>query len=222
MPIVLAVVLVLIVSLTLALFTETKSGTRTFTLSNFGSEVVVYFGNNGSAVSPSGSAGGGSYYDVSLSENDANFLGDLHINVKYQGVGVGLIRVRLAEEWSTTASGTRTVYPYKLELPYTVSSVYSGTGNQRAWFDNRSEDHCFYYATPVSSTGNSTISLVQGVDTSNMDFGAIAAQDLRILVKADVVQVNRYPQYWGMTDLPWNDSSNNASSLTQMEPTTTP
>ena len=229
-PIVLAVVLALLIAGTLALFTNTISGVRRFTLSNFTSGVTVTFVDpTTSAVttaSPVGSAGGGSYYAVSMNSAATNYLENLHVSVNFQGTGVGLIRVRIAEEWSRTdgTPSVRTVYPYKSLVPYAIAgTAYNSTtgGNQRAWFDNRANDLCFYYATPVSSVNQRTIPLINGVDTSDLDLGAIKADTVRILIKVDVVQVNRYPQYWGMNALPWSvadNDSNFAQSATELDP----
>lgn len=223
-PIVLAVVFVLLIASTFALFTNTISGTRRFTLSNFTSGVTVTFVDpTTSAVTtanPVASAGGGSYYTVSLNPAASNYLENLHVDVNFNGAGVGLIRVRLAEEWSKTASSVRTVYPYKSLMPYSIAgtAVYNTTtgGNQSAWYDNRANDLCFYYATPVVSTNARKIPLITGVDTSDLDFGAIKTDTVRILIKVDVVQVNRYPQYWGINTLPWNTQSVSASSATEV------
>ena len=119
------------------------------------------------------------------------------------------LRGRLVEEWSTTKNGVRTVQPYQLSIPYIVSDLYNGSGaNQAKWFDNRASDYCFYYATPVYSTGTSEIDLIGGVDASSIDLGVLPIDtQINILFETDAVQVNRSPQYWGLDKLPWTGSS---------------
>ena len=234
-PIVLAVALILVLSATFALFTETVDGTRRFTLSNFTSDVVVYFDGHTSAnnpAQPSGTTGRANYYEVSMTDPDnnrTNYIGDLRVSVKYRGEGVGLLRVRVMEEWYTekTVSGStvRTVRPYSVEMPYFIGDnnalLYTGSlsGNKAKWFDNRANDYCFYYATPISHAGENakTIEFIHGLDTSKIDFGAIDVNstNVRVIIEADVVQVNRYPQYWNLTKLPWtgaNSATENAAS----------
>ena len=225
-PIILAVALILVISATFALFTESSSGTRQFTLSNFTSSVEVSFDDFSTTASGT-TLGGATYYTVDWSDsNSANFIGNLRVRVNYAGKGVGLLRVRIAEEWSKTSDGVTTVKPYTIHVPYWIgdssgnnnNNLYSsGSGNQRKWYDNRAKDHCFYYATPIAAaSGSRQISLITGFDASNFDNAAIeSGTRLRIIIESDVVQVNRYPQYWGLYKLPW---SNAATSASQMDP----
>ena len=227
-PIVLAVAVILVLSMTVALFTFTESGKRRFTLSNFASSVEVSFDNFSTIVdlandSTAGSTvGGANYYNVSLQSNAANYLGNFRVRVKYNGKGVGLVRVHVAEEWYETKTGYTEVKPFSIDIPYLIgannANLYSGTGNQAKWFDNRSSDYCFYYATPLTKSSETTIPLITGLDTSKIDLDGISSgTNLRIMVEADVVQVNRYPQYWGINVLPWSG----ASSATEIEALTT-
>ena len=222
-PIVLAVALILVVSLTFALFTTTSSGTRQFTLANFTSGVEVSF-DNFSSTETGSSAGTARYYTVNLTDaSDTHYLGKLRVRVKYNGNGVGLLRVRVTEEWFTTDSGTgiTTVMPHAIQMPYTVASPYvkTGTGkdegNHSKWWDNRTEDYCFYYATPISRASEQTINLITGVDMTKIDTGALpSGTQMRIIIEADTVQVNRYPQYWGLYKLPWTDASSIDDNVT--------
>ena len=235
-PIVLAVSLILVLSLTFALFTQTVDGTRSFLLSNFTSDAVVYFDGHSTASDPataSGTVGGAKYYTLSLTDtgSPADYIGDLRVSVKYNGKGVGLVRVRILEEWYTenTTTGVTTVLPYSIEMPYFIGNPNSNngqnnaklygssdSGNQPKWKDNRANDYCFYYATPISNNGEMTIPLVTGLDTTRIDFGAIDTDSthVRLIVEADVVQVNRYPQYWGINVLPWTSASSATENAT--------
>lgn len=195
---------VLAVSVTLAsIFTQSISVNRLFSVSNLVGDIAVSFDGGADIASYTDSNG----YRVSLKPSDPNYIGKLRVAVLYKGMGVGLVRVRITEEWSTTTDGVRTVMPFTLKFPYALASAYSASsGNQAAWYDNREEDHCFYYATPVRCASDSvtkSLSLITGLDTSADLTLADPNADIHVVVQADVVQVNRYPQYWNMTELPW-------------------
>ena len=215
----LVVAVLLIVSVTFAaIFRQSISASSTFKVSNFAAQTVVQFDGLSDARTEQYKTEYGVLASVDPSAD--NYIGKLRAHVQYSGRGVGLVRVRLTEEWSITKNGVRTVQPYQLDIPYVVSDAYSGSagsGNQSAWYDNRLNDYCYYYATPVYSTGTSTIDLIEGVDTSGIDLGVLPiSTQVHILFETDAVQVNRYPQYWGLDKLPWAGSS--ADVHTGVEP----
>lgn len=208
--IVLIVAILLILSVTFAaIFRQSISVSGTFQASNFSAQSVVKFeGLSDTRMEPYKTSYGG--VRASVDPNADNYIGKLRASVQYQGAGVGLIRVRLVEEWSVTKNGVRTVQPYQINIPYVVSDAYtaSNNANQSAWYDNRLNDYCFYYATPVYSAGTSTIDLIEGVDATGIDLGVLPIDtEINILFETDAVQVNRYPQYWGLDRLPWTGSS---------------
>lgn len=213
--IVLIVAVLLILSVTFAaIFRQTVSVTRTFSASNFSAQSIVKFdGLSDNRMQQYKTAYG---VRASLDPSADNYIGKLCAGVQYKGRGVGLIRVRLTEEWSVTKNGVRTVQPYQVEIPYIVTDAYTGTagnGNQSAWYDNRMNDYCYYYATPVYSSGTSTIDLIEGVDVTSIDTGVLPiSTEIQILFEVDAVQVNRYPQYWGLDKLPWAGSSGSVST----------
>lgn len=212
--IVLIVAVVLVVSITFAaIFAQSTSFTRTFSVSNLSAESVVWFDGVGESAMANYKTATGSVI-ASVNANDANFIGKLRASVRYSGTGVGLIRVHMVEEWSTTRTvsgrSVRTVQPYRLDLPYNVTPLYvTGTdsGNAAKWLDNRVNDYCYYYAKPVYCNGTGDIALISGaMNTNDLDLGILPeGTQVNVLVEADVVQVNRYPQYWNMTELPWTD-----------------
>lgn len=243
--IVLIVAILLIVSVTFAaIFRQTLNVTRTFNVSNFSAQTVAKFvDENGSLLSDTRMAQYKTEYGVRASVDPLaeNYIGKLRASVLYKGSGVGLIRVRLTEEWSVpiytittvqeqvegetverqvkTKTG-RTVQPYQLDIPYVVSNAYTGSSgnNQSKWYDNRKNDYCYYYATPVYSTGMSKIDLIAGVDTSGIDLGVLPiSTEVQILFETDAVQVNRYPQYWSLDRLPWTATSANVHAGVQPE-----
>lgn len=190
---------------------------RTLRVADLDASAVVTFEKNGSVVSNMSQYSSGYGYLASTNPSADNYIGNLRVSVNYKGYGVGLIRVRIAEEWSTTANGVRTVLPFKLKVPYTISTPYvtgTDTGNQLKWFDNRETDHRLYYAKPVycaSDSDTHSIPLIAGIAAGAVNTNLLPANtEVRIVVEADVVQVNRYPQYWGLTSLPWT----NGESLT--------
>ena len=199
-----AIVALLALSVTFAgIFSNTVSISGLMSLSNFKASSRVYF--DGGADASAYTAADGSV-QVSLDSAAENFIGNLRVDVQYDGCGVGLVRVRMIEQWSTVSGDIRAVKPFSIRIPYLVDDYADSTGNAKKWFDNRENDYRFYYATPVHSTGERTISLVQGVDFDTFDLESIPGDmQLHIVVEADIVQVNRYPQYWGMTQLPWTD-----------------
>lgn len=221
--IVLIVAVLLIVSVTFAaIFRQSISANTTFKASNFSAQTVAKFiDDEGNLLSDARMAQYKTEYGVLASVNPSaeNYIGKLRASVQYKGRGVGLIRVRLTEEWSVTKNGVRTVQPYQLNIPYVVSDVYSGSagsGNQSKWYDNRLNDYCYYYATPVYSNGTSVIDLIEGVNTSGIDLGVLPiSTQVHVLFETDAVQVNRYPQYWGLDKLPWAGSSDDVHTGVQ-------
>lgn len=207
--IVLIVAIVLIISVTFAaIFRNTIKLTRWFTVSNFSAESIVWFeGTDPSAMGPYKTEYG---VRATVIPSDPNFIGKLRAKVQFNGAGVGLVRVRMIEEWSTKKTENnntiRVVQPYRQSMPYSLApAAYSGTGNKRAWLDNRTNDYCFYYTTPVYSTTTREIPLINGVNTDNIDLGILPSDtEVHVLFETDAVQVNRYPQYWNMNSLPWS------------------
>jgi hypothetical protein len=197
---------VMLLTATIALFLSVEDFSRLFSVSNFTCVGDVYFHDGSTRYAAVKNSDGLISVDYVNPESN-NYIKNLRVDVKYSGYGVGLIRVRVAEEWSRTSEGIKTVLPNTVNMPYTIASPYgASTGNQKKWFDNRDSDQCFYYATPVySSSGTAvTIPLITDFDADEIDLGAISSSSaLNIAVEVDAVQVNRYPQFWGINALPW-------------------
>ncbi len=213
-----AVALVTVVAVTLAMFVSNTEVKRLFSVSNFIAEGEVYFDNSGSRTVPSKNSDG----TITVNYRDSaatNYIGKLRVNAKYSGYGVGLVRVKIIEEWSQTDGTGKIVLPYTLNLPYVVANPYNtaSVGNQKAWFNNRANDYCYYYATPIyvaSEDADSvvTVPLVTDFSADDIDLGAIASNTvLRIAVEVNAVQVNRYPQFWGLNRLPWTNASSSTN-----------
>jgi len=208
-----AAAFVMLLTATVALFLSVEDFSRLFSVSNFTCKGDVYF-YDGNRHTASKNADDMVTVDYRTSASN-NYIGKLRTDVKYNGYGVGLIRVKVIEEWSQTEDGVKTVLPYTINMPYTINSSYgTSTGNQKKWFDNRENDHCFYYATPVyaSTSSEVTIPLIIGLDADEIDLGAIASSAvLNIAVEVEAVQVNRYPQNWGINALPWTNALSSIS-----------
>ena len=204
----------MLLTATVALFLSVEDFSRLFSVSNFTCEGDVYFYDGATRYTASKNADGMVAVDYRNSASN-NYIENLRVDVKYAGYGVGLIRVKVVEEWSQTSGGTKTVLPYTITMPYTINSPYgASSGNQKKWFDNRENDHCFYYATPVyaSTTSTVTIPLIADFDANEIDLGAIASSAvLNIAIDVESVQVNRYPQHWGITALPWTNALSSIS-----------
>lgn len=209
-PVVTIVAILLVVSTTLAMFFSQVQVNLLLSVSNFHAYAEVWF----DSTSGSGFKDDRGYLVDLKNTSATNYIGNLKVNVSYAGNGVGLIRVRVVEEWSTAPdqnTGVRQILPYAIKMPYLFgannANLSSGSGNQKKWFDNRENDYRLYYATPVYCTASNAaakIPLITGFDTTKVDLAAIdASTQLHIQIEADVVQVNRYPQFWGMDVLPW-------------------
>lgn len=204
-----AAAFVMLLTATIALFLTVEDFSRLFSVSTFACEGDVYFYDGVTRYTASKNADGLISVDYGTPASN-NYIENLRVDVKYSGYGVGLLRVKVAEEWSQTSGGIKTVLPYTVLMPYTIDSPYeASSGNQKKWFDSRDSDHCFYYATPVYSSSGSavTIPLITDFDAEEIDLGAIASSAvLNIAVEVDAVQVNRYPQFWGINALPWTNA----------------
>ena len=52
-----------------------------------------------------------------------------------------------------------------------------------------------------------------------MDLGVLPiTTQVHVLFETDAVQVNRYPQYWGLDKLPWAGSSDDVDVHTGVQP----
>ena len=195
---------------TLAWFVVTVGPLRnTFNLSNFDTKVDCYFMNNGSRVEAD------SYIDsstgliiLSMYDTDINYVGNFRADIKYKGKGNAYLRSKVVCEFDVAGSPTSS----NSQIPFTVNAYDEETaGDQNAWFDNRNNDFCYYYANILegSNTSYQTLNLITGINTSDSDTGfdidSIKENDpkMMIAVESDMVQINRYPQIWHIENLPW-------------------
>ena len=196
--------------ITLAWFSVTAGPlAETFNLSNFDAEADYYFSVGGSRVEAT------AYLDsetnavkLSLDSTAQNYIGNFRTDIKYKGKGSGYLRTKVVTEFDSGSSATLATS----NVPYVVNAVYDEAtgGNQAAWFDNRNADFCYYYATVLSGTNSfQTLNLISGIaeqdEEGNFDMETLREYsiNLSVAVEADMVQINRYPQFWDIDTLPW-------------------
>lgn len=129
---------------------------------------------------------------LSTNPGAVNYIGKLRINVKYRGEGSAYLRVKMAHEFSTGGFASQ----YTSYVPYTTEDN---------WYDNRGNDFCFYYKDVLKAESNETfesVSLLTGVD-SDLIKEIAEGVEIKVAIETDMVQINRYPQLWGIDKLPW-------------------
>lgn len=205
------IALVVIVGTTVAWLTVgTGTLDRNLFLSNFDTEAVVWF--EGGSMSQN--ADKTISVDVGVDPNAANYIGKLRVNAKFTGRGQAYLRVKMVQQWT---DGDGTILQSNVLLPYNISTPYNMTtgGNQSAWFDNRMDDYCLYYAKKLTSVVNGTYETIPVIiaDPQPAQFASKLAAvipqgnvNLKIAIILEAVQVNRYPQFWGINTLPWPEA----------------
>ncbi len=183
-------------------------------VSNFQATPECYFDFEGSEIPAGDFTDSEGLIKLSVEETDAdnnkivNYIGNFRVRVNYTGDGAGYLRVRMVHEFSNGSESVQ--HPAK--LPYATSSS--------LWFDNRDVDYCYYYADKLNIEKDETksIDLITGLvvekDENNnptANDGATIVQgfadanaEIRVAVEADMVQINRYPQIWGINEIPRN------------------
>ncbi|WP_130861033.1 hypothetical protein [Bacilliculturomica massiliensis] len=148
---------------------------------------------------------------IKISTASSNrYLGDLKYVVNYEGISPALVRVRILEQWVDRKTDSI------LDAPFTSYRI-QGDG----WYDNRANDYCYYYKTPVGPSlvtsaavtvsGSAAVGvkaqkqqlvLFDGVDMDSVQ-GSDANTEFTLIIQVEAVQPNRYRQFWNMEHLPW-------------------
>lgn len=187
------VALVAVVGSSFAWFVSRTSLLQNFSLSSFEVSADVYFLDGEEKVSADEYKDENGLYTLSLNKDDVNYLGNLRANVAHSGAKA-CVRVTMNHQW-TLADGT--VAQNAVAVPYVFAN---------GWFDNRDADYSVYYAGEDNSGEASfrTAEFITGFDEKSFDSSAIVeGVTLKVLVQVDAVQVNRYPQVWGIEKFPW-------------------
>ncbi len=130
---------------------------------------------------------------LSTNPGDDNYIGKFCVDVKYKGDGAGYLRVKMVHEYSINGMSNQ----HPANVPYTIADE----GN---WHDNRGDDYCYYYKNELDADGDAEQTLSFITADNDIDLGALAdGIVIKVAVEADMVQINRYPQIWGMGELPW-------------------
>lgn len=177
---------------------------RIYSLSNYDAYANVYF---------VGATHGSEYFkntDGTLNIDVAtptaeNYISKLRVDANFKGRGSAYVRLKVIQQWQDSSNmilQSNNVLPYTIATPYNLNMG----GNQSAWFDNRMDDYCFYYATKLtaSNASYSSIPIITGIDINQ--FKAMiptGTVTLKIAFTLEAVQINRYPQFWGIDTLPW-------------------
>jgi hypothetical protein len=180
--------------------------TRVYSLSNFDAYAEVYF--DGAVNPPDFHQNADGSINVDLTNDTAeNYIGKLRVDAYYKGRGSAYVRLKAIQQWQD--SGGK-ILQADASIPYGIATPYlsTDTGNQAKWYDNRVDDFCFYYATPLKANNNTFTAIP--IITSGFDSVRMAAisptgagTTLKVAFTFEAVQVNRYPQFWGMQRLPW-------------------
>ena len=141
--------------------------------------------------------------ELSVIENDKNYIGNFRVKVNYVGDGAGYLRVKMVHKFTT--GGTDEAVQHPALVPYSVAT--------EEWYDHRSNDYCYYYMDKLDADSNengSSIDLITGLeDGSDETIEGFRDADvhIKVAVEADMVQINRYPQIWGISNLPWKTTN---------------
>lgn len=191
--IVAVVAIVAVVGSSLAWFVTRSTLLQEINLTSFDIGAEVYFVADGKKVSADSFADGDGLYVLSLDKADVNYIGNLRAGVTLDG-GTACVRVTMNHEWKS-ADGK--ILQRDVAVPYKFGEL---------WFDNRGTDYSVYYAgADMSGKADfESADFITGFSESDFDKSGLAdGTQVRVLVQADAVQVNRYPQLWNIEKLPW-------------------
>ena len=191
--IVAVVALIAVVGSTFAWFVTRTSLLQNFSLSSFEVSADVYFLDGDKKINADDYKDENGLYILSVKEEDVNYIGNLRADVIHSGAKA-CVRVTMNHQW-TLPDGS--VAQNDVAVPYRFNSL---------WFDNRNDDYSVYY-TAEDMSGEADFKkaeLITGFDSAAFDTSAMVdGVSVKLLIQVDAVQVNRYPQLWGIEKFPW-------------------
>ncbi len=210
---VLLISIVAIISLvvgTFAWYSSTNSMTQLGSIGDMRTFTYIYLDKNGVSLNVPTDENG--LYILSTNPNDDNYLGNFRVNVNQKGYSHAYVRVKFNVQW-TMPDGTVT---QNIELPFTFGEK---------WYDNRQQDYCVYYTESTGLFASHDKSIITGFDFEKFQNETLSEIAIpKIAVTAESVQINRYPQMWGMDTLPWEVkeavSNSTAKSAEETQPST--
>lgn len=129
---------------------------------------------------------------------EAEYSSGFNLSVEYKGLGKSYIRILIQESWIyEDASGTQTVVM--------ASGISTYTPASSDIVDNRPADGYVYIKGPTntgSDTVYTTIPVITGATKPAFPAGTTVTH-VKISIKVDAVQYNRYEQFWGPGSLPY-------------------
>lgn len=187
----LLVTVIIVTGFSFAWFIGRTEYNRILSLSNFQAEPICSFEG---ADSIDSQYKDGNLIILSTEPEAPNYIGNFRVNVKYKGDGAAYLRVKMVHEYSV--NGVSTQHP--ANVPYATSDD---------WYDNRGNDYCYYYKNEVDADDNiseKTLEFITGLNDTEGDISGVAdGVVIKVAVETDMVQINRYPQIWGIDHLPW-------------------
>ncbi len=189
--------------------------TRVYSLSNFNAYAEVYFEGGTNPPETYRNLDGSVSVDLTNSSAE-NYIGKIRVDVYYKGRGSAYVRLKTIQQWQentpTPPETNKRILQVNNAIPYTIAKPYLSTdsGNQEKWFDNRADDYCLYYATRLTAVNESytlaaDAKVITGVNIDQLNAIKPDNATLKIGFTLEAVQVNRYPQFWGLESLPWLD-----------------
>lgn len=204
--ILLIVAVVLAVVLTFSWFYNNFGGIiyNALGISNFNTSADIYFeSDSGTRTEVNSYVNGDKTFTVDVSdESSPNYIGNLHVKALYKGRGYGYLRMRIIPSSEYVKSGVTHIAQLDSPLPMIMSK-----SSKEIWFDNSNLDGFFYYSSPINSVSNNSYKIIDFLDGIDMNvFEAVESYSgsVKISVEVDAVQINRYKQFWGIEELPWN------------------
>lgn len=176
---------------------------RNMFLANFDAYAEVYFDGS---TNPEQYRNADGSISIDFDKDAENKIDKLRVDIHQKGRGAHYIRVKMVESWLD--SNGKVLHVNKA-IPYNIPSL----GQENSWFDNRAEDSSVYLAQKLGGlTASNSVYTKHEFIIEGFDFAAFdgvrpkdSSVSLKVAFIVEAVQVNRFPQFWGIEKLPWED-----------------